>query len=81
MYSPPKKDIPKHLQDCPIHSWRANNGIQLIHREPTLEELERIWANWNEMSVLKQIISDQKSMQLFNMPNEQHYHKLKKTYK
>ena len=36
----------KHLLSDPAHKWRAKTGIELIHKEPTLKELNRIWRNW-----------------------------------
>lgn len=36
------EDLYNKLKNDPIHSWRANTGIELIHKEPTLEELNRI---------------------------------------
>ena len=44
---PDKADV---LLKDPVHLWRAETGIELIHKEPTLDEQKRIWANWNEMS-------------------------------
>lgn len=32
-----------------VHRWRALTGIELIHREPFLNELERIFKNWKLM--------------------------------
>ena len=31
----------KILLNDPVHFWRAETGIELIHKEPTLEEQER----------------------------------------
>ena len=81
MYDPPldyetlKKEYPE-LADCPIHSWRAKTGIELIHEEPTREELERIWLNWNKMSHSQKEISDAKSFELFGKNNKEHYEEL-----
>ena len=63
----------KELASCPIHRWRAVTGIELIHKEPTIEELKRIWNNWQLMSDEEKKISDQRSIQLFGMDNETHY--------
>ena len=63
----------KELASCPIHRWRAVTGIELIHKEPTIEELKRIWNNWQLMSDEEKKISDQRSIQLFGMVNETHY--------
>ena len=69
------------LAKCPIHRWRAESGIELIHKEPDEEELDRIWNNWNSMSDEMKKTSDKKSLELFKMSNEDHYHKLKQTYR
>ncbi len=46
----PLEKLSQHLKKCPIHTWRAKTGIELIHQEPDIEELERIWKNWNLMT-------------------------------
>lgn len=81
-YDPPLSydKLPNHLKNDAVHAWRAKTGMELIHREPTLSELNRIWANWNEMDAQQKAISDRKSMELFGMSNEQHYRKLLPTY-
>lgn len=72
--------LPEHLKNDPVHSWRAKKGIELIHQEPTLKELKRIWANWQSMPDDMKSISDKKSMELFGMNNEDHYKELIKAY-
>lgn len=74
-YDPPLSfdKLPDHLKNDPVHAWRAKTGIELIHKEPSLEELNRIWANWNKMSDEQKSISDQKSMELFGKNNHDHY--------
>ena len=56
----------------PVHLWRAKTGIELIHKEPTLEEQERIWKNWNEMTDEMKAQSDSKSNDLFGIDNVTH---------
>lgn len=68
----PKK-VYDELASCPIHRWRAVTGIELVHREPTLDELNRIWSNWQLMTPEEKRISDDKSIQLFGIDNETHY--------
>lgn len=34
----------------PVHKWRAESGIELIHKEPTKKEFDRIFKNWQLMS-------------------------------
>lgn len=71
------KEIYDKLSSCPIHRWRANAGIELIHKEPTEEELNRIWKNWQLMPQHLKDISDQKSIELFGCTNAEHYKQLK----
>lgn len=77
-YDPPLPfdQLPEHLKGDEVHAWRAKHGIELIHKEPTLEELERIWKNWNLMSKAQKIISNNESIRLFGMDNREHYWKL-----
>ena len=67
------EDVFQELAKCPIHRWRAETGIELVHREPTLDELNRIWANWQLMTPEEKAISDQKSIELFGVDNETRY--------
>lgn len=77
-YDPPLEydKLPEELKNDPVHVWRAQTGIELIHKEPTLEELNRIWNNWQLMNDEQKAISDKKSMELFKMNNEDHYNDL-----
>lgn len=68
------------LKADPIHRWRAETGIELIHKEPSKQELIRIMYNWNQMPVKYKLISDKKSLELFGMTNKEHFKKLIKTY-
>ena len=67
----------QELSRCPIHRWRAETGIELIHKEPDEEELDRIWRNWQLMPKELKDISDQKSLELFGCTNAENYKKLK----
>jgi hypothetical protein len=81
MYSRPynidevKKNYPdkaeKLLKD-PVHLWRAKTGIELIHKEPTLEKQKEIWKNWNEMPDEMKKKSDAKSLEFFGKDNVTH---------
>jgi len=68
------------LKADPVHRWRAETGIELIHKEPSKQELIRIMYNWNQMPVKYKLISDKKSLELFGMTNKEHFKKLIKTY-
>jgi hypothetical protein len=70
------EDMIQRLMNDPVHRWRAYTGIELIHREPTLAEQERIWANWLLMDAPLKERSDQKSRELFGMSNSEHHEKI-----
>lgn len=82
MYKPPytiqeiknkfSQEVMEELLNDPIHVWRAETGIELIHKEPTKEEQERIWQNWNEMDDEQKNISNKKSLELFGKNNIEH---------
>lgn len=72
--------IYKELIKDPAHKYRMDTGIELIHKEPTKEELERIWKNWNLMSNDQKMKSDKKSMELFGKTNQDHYNELINSY-
>ena len=75
------EEIYKKLSKDPAHSWRMKTGLELIHREPSVEELRRIWANWQLMSQEQKAKSDEKSIELFGKTNAEHYKELIGTYK
>jgi hypothetical protein len=64
----------------PVHLWRAETGIELIHKEPTLDEQERIWMNWNEMTNEMKVQSDAKSKELFGKDNATHNEEIMKDW-
>jgi hypothetical protein len=68
-YDPPLPydKLPEELKKDPVHAWRAKTGIELIHLEPSREELIRIWKNWCLMSEEQKAISDKKSIELFGV--------------
>ena len=86
-YDPPysldqiKAKYPEHIYNMlandPVHKWRADTGIELIHKEPTKEELDRIWKNWQLMPQNMKDISDKKSIEMFGCTNKEHYNELK----
>jgi len=65
-----------HLLKCPVHFWRAATGIELIHKEPSMQEQLRIWENWQCMSVEMKKLSNSKSLELFGLTNIQHHEKI-----
>ncbi|MFA6522237.1 MAG: hypothetical protein WCT24_01430 [Patescibacteria group bacterium] len=64
------------LLNDPVHRWRAETGIELIHEEPTKEEQRRIWENWNEMTDEMKKQSDEKSIEFFGKTNRAHHAEL-----
>jgi hypothetical protein len=70
-----------HLLKDPTHRWRAEQGLEMIHKEPSLKELERIWANWQLMSPEQKKRSEEMSKKLFGLTNEENYKKLRPLYK
>lgn len=92
VYEPPynKKQMMEHgyaaavikrLLADPAHSWRMKSGIELIHRELTRSELERIWNNWQRMTDKQKALSDAKCMELFGVDNKTLYEYLMPQYK
>lgn len=68
------------LSNDPVHRWRAETGIELIHKEPTKEEFERIVKNWNLMSNEMKRKSDEFSKEHFGSDNMSRVDLLRKEY-
>lgn len=68
--------LPAHLRNDPVHKWRAESGIELIHREPDFWEQVRIYRNWQLMSVEDKTASNEKSQEFFGCSNEEHFRKI-----
>lgn len=68
--------IYKRLRKDPAHKYRMDTGIELIHKEPSLKELYRIYDNWKLMSNEQKEASDKKCIELFGMNNEEHFRNL-----
>ncbi len=73
IYDPPNSvdKLPKHILKCPIHRWRAESGIELVHEEPTYNEFKRICRNWELMSDKQKSISDKKALEFFGKTNRE----------
>jgi hypothetical protein len=89
MYQRPytKEDIKKFYPDMaekllkdPVHLWRAETGVELIHKEPTLDEQIRIWKNWQEMTDEMKNQSDVKSQEFFGKDNATHNDEIMKDW-
>ena len=74
------KDMADKLVADPAHKFRCHTGIELIHKEPSLSELNRIHSNWQLMTDEQKRKSDMKSRELFGCDNETNYTRLVKTY-
>jgi hypothetical protein len=74
------RELADKLYADPAHKFRMDTGIELIHREPTLDELERIYYNWGLMSKAQKRKSNKESKRLFGVTNEAHYSELRGTY-
>ena len=72
--------LPDYLKADPVHAWRAETGVELVHKEPTIYELIRVWRNWQLMSIDAKAMSDGKSMELFGVTNKQHFENLYQEY-
>jgi hypothetical protein len=68
------------LKDDPAHQWRMETGLELIHQEPEVDELRRIWANWLLMNDEQKAESDEKSIELFGKTNAEHFGELITAY-
>jgi len=81
-YDPPMDfdSLPSHLKRDKIHAFRAKNGIELIHKEPTYEEFKRICRNWKLMPDDLKKKSDEFSLKVFGMTNLEHMKELEKEY-
>ena len=74
------KDLADKLLNDPVHKWRMETGLELIHKEPILDEQERIWKNWQLMSDDENEISDKKCLEISGMTNEELNNWIMKTY-
>lgn len=75
------EEIIERLKNDPVHRWRMETGIELIHREPTYTEFKRIRKNWQQMTPDQKRISDRKCKELFGCDNKTLYEYLIRQYK
>lgn len=71
-----KRDTPG--QQC--HMWRALTGLELLHKEPTLQEQIRTYKNWNKMLPQMKKLSDIKCKQIYGCDNLTNYAKYMKLW-
>ena len=64
------KYVANKLSNDPCHKWRMETGIELIHKEPDLDDQKKIWENWQLMSDEAKQKSNEKCIELFGMTNE-----------
>lgn len=69
----PKNMLPESLLQDPVHLWRAESGIELVHREPDVYEMIRVWRNWLLMTDEQKAESDKKSKEFFNVTNDENF--------
>jgi hypothetical protein len=75
-----KKGISKQsiniLKKDKVHGWRMITGCELIHKENTIAEQEKLWINWQKMGDYSKNLSDNRSIELFGMTNEEHHNEI-----
>ena len=64
--------LPQHLRQDPVHKWRAETGLELVHKEPDIYEQIRIYRNWHLMTPEEKATSDEKSQEFFGCSNVEH---------
>ena len=74
-------EVADKLSKDPVHRWRSDTGIELIHKEPDLEEFKRIVRNWKLMDDAMKAKSDKKSKELFGKGNMERVEELLDTYR
>ena len=67
------------LRKDPVHRFRMDTGIELIHEEPFKDEQLRIWENWQLMTAEMKQISNNMSNTLFGISNEEHHKRIMAT--
>ena len=70
----------RKLRDDPVHRFRAETGIEVIHKEPTRDEFERIVKNWDLMTPEQKKQSDEFSNKIFGNNNKNRVDLLRREY-
>ena len=73
-------EVYRKLRDDPVHRFRAETGIEVIHKEPTRDEFERIVKNWDLMTPEQKKQSDEFSMKQFGKNNTNRIDSIRKEY-
>lgn len=73
-------EVYRKLRDDPVHRFRAETGIEVIHKEPTCDEFERIVKNWDLMTPEQKKQSDEFSMKMFGLNNHDRIDNIRKSY-
>lgn len=55
-------------------------GIELISKQPTLNQQQKLWQNWLLMSEKQKTISDKKSIEIFGISNQINHKRIMKFY-
>ena len=56
----------------PVHQWRYRTNAELIYDETSKLKLEELWKNWQKMPKQLKDLSDQKCIELYDVPNKKH---------
>jgi len=74
------EEIYRRLKDDPVHRFRAETGIEVIHREPTKDEFNRIVRNFWAMpsDMIKK--SNEFSKKIFGKSNGERIEEIERTY-
>lgn len=60
--------------------WERDSMKSIIYPVKTLEDLETLWKDFEQMTIYFRRISDTKSVELFGITNQEHYEKLKSEF-
>lgn len=63
-----------------VEKFENNTGYKLIYKASSLEELEKEYQDFLATPIDHRLISDDKSIELFGMSNEEHYNRLKSDF-
>lgn len=81
---PRSEDKPKCLYGdikCKMaQEWARDSLRTIIYPVATLRELETLWKDFEQMSILHRRQSDSKSVEIFGITNQDHYEKMKSEF-
>jgi hypothetical protein len=59
-----------------VYSWRMFTGCELVRKEGSIPHQMLIWENWQKMGDYSKNLSDNRSIELFGMTNEEHHNEI-----